>query len=61
MFYKTCSRLYALLREAPEQWIVHRLAENGEETQNPVCLGIAAGAGNFLGRFVEFRSGRSSM
>jgi hypothetical protein len=23
--------LHALLREAPEQWSVHRLAENGEE------------------------------
>jgi hypothetical protein len=23
--------LHALLREAPEQWVVHRLAENGEE------------------------------
>jgi hypothetical protein len=30
-------------------------------SQKPVCLGIAAAAGNFLGRFVEFRSGRSSM
>src|SRR5215471_1034415 len=26
------SGLHALLREAPEQWNVHRLAENGEET-----------------------------
>jgi hypothetical protein len=24
--------LHALLREAPEQWGIHRLAENGEET-----------------------------
>jgi hypothetical protein len=24
--------LYASLREAPEQWDIHRLAENGKET-----------------------------
>jgi hypothetical protein len=28
---------------------------------DPICLAIAASAGNFLGRFVEFRSARSTI